>query len=56
MATHYQHLSVEDRLRSPNGVKARCPCQKLQTAFDLPLVFHPAAAGAEWLFTPVGAG
>jgi hypothetical protein len=23
---------------------------------DLPLVFHPAATGARWSFTPVGAG
>lgn len=23
---------------------------------DLPLVFHPATTGAQWSFTPVGAG
>jgi hypothetical protein len=29
---------------------------RLEMAVDLPLVFHPAATGARWSFTPVGAG
>ena len=32
------------------------PASGTRYAIDLPLIFHPAATGARWSFTPFGAG
>jgi hypothetical protein len=47
-----QRPELRSRMPPPGGVS---PMGWLGSA-DLPLVFHPAATGARWSFTPVGAG
>ncbi|MEC9198178.1 MAG: hypothetical protein VX974_11245 [Pseudomonadota bacterium] len=43
-------------INNANGDPALRSYKKSLNASDLPLIFHPAATGAQLVFTPIGAG